>query len=57
MILLNQSNSNSQNNGRKVPTTRTSNSGLLVPQVHRMDGDCMKFPIFNGNGLEDPKKH
>ena len=46
-------NSNNQN----VPTSGTANSGLLVPQSHKMVGDDMKLPIFNGNGLEYLEKH
>ena len=53
----NQSNSNSQDSGKKVPTVGPSNSGSSVPQRHKMAEDDMKLPIFNGNGLEDAEQH
>ena len=56
-FLSNQSNGNSQDSGKKVRTSGPSNSGSLVPQRHKMVGDDMNFPIFNGNGLEYLEKH
>ena len=56
-FLSNVTNSNSQDSGQKVATGVPSNSGSLVPQAHRMLRDDMKFPIFNGNGLEDHEQH
>ena len=55
--MSNQSNINSQDSGKKFPTSGPYNLGSLVPRRNKMAGDDMKFPIFNGNGLEDPKQH
>ena len=30
---------------------------MTIPAMHTMARADIKLPIFNGNGLEDPKKH
>ena len=57
-FLSNQSNGNSQDSGKKVrKSSGPSNLGSSVPQRHKMVGDDMNLPIFNGNGLEDLEQH
>ena len=50
--MSNQSNSDSQDSGKTFLTSGTSNLSSSVSQVHRISGSDIKFPIFNGNGLE-----
>ena len=56
-FLSNQNKRNSQDSGKNVPTNGPSNSGSSIPERHKMDRDDMKFPIFNGNGLEVLEQH
>ena len=56
-FLSNPINNNSHDSGQNVLTTGPSHSGSSSPQRNRMVEDDMRLPIFNGNGLEDPKQH
>ena len=53
--VVDYSNSNSEYSIQVIPTTGTFN--IAIPQVHRMSGSDITFPILNGNGLEDLKKY
>ena len=52
---VNQSNNNSGNNRQGTPTSQTFNP--TVARTNIMVENDIKLPIFNGNGLEDPKQH
>ena len=49
------SNTNCENSGQVSPTSQTFYP--TIPRSNIMVGNDIKFPIFNENGLEDPKKH
>ena len=57
MCFVNHSNSNSQDNSQGVPIGGTFNSNSTIPQVNQMSRSDIKLHLFNGNGLEYPKKH
>ena len=38
-------------------SSSSQNFVLNVPLVNKVDGTEIKLPIFNRNGLEDPKQH
>ena len=59
-LQINQNSSNSLNSNttnNKVPSSGLTHSSQSTPQSHRMVGDDMHLPVFNGNGSQDPKKH
>ena len=52
------SNHNNSNSGNSSQGNSTSGTCYLaIPKVHIIAGSDIKLPIFNGNGLEDPKQH
>ena len=53
-VFSNPTNNNSGTSSQGTPTSIIFSS--MVPRVNRMDGNYIKFPIFNGNQLEDPEK-
>ena len=52
---LNTSNTNIVNSGQGSQTSPTF--VMTVTSANTMVGDKIKFPIFNGNGLEDLEQH
>ena len=52
---VNTTNNNSGNSGQGSPTSQTFCPSITG--VNIMAGNDIKLPIFNGNGLEDPKHH